>query len=250
MHRIDSDGSIDGAWSNGNPPIGQLGTKLDDDWQNAVQEELAYFIEHLGGTLVKGTNTQLLTTLLTKSWALAGSALQSILKGGTGGLDIGTSIASDLRVLLNNVAQWTFRASDGALVSAGGKIATIGTPTDPTDAMRYGDSFAAPTLVHPSMSHAGWTNGASSGDLGDVRVAYFKDRCRVVHLHGQATYASGDDRIFTFPAGYVPSGTRVMPRENGSSTKYLQVDQTGQVRLVNATADTYFLDGFSFLAEA
>jgi hypothetical protein len=47
---------------------------------------------------------------------LLGSALQSILKGGTGGLDIGTSIASDLRILLNNVAKWTFQASDGALI--------------------------------------------------------------------------------------------------------------------------------------
>jgi hypothetical protein len=51
---------------------------------------------------------------------LAAAALQSILKGGTGGLDIGTSIASDLRVLLNNVAKWTFRESDSALVSSGG----------------------------------------------------------------------------------------------------------------------------------
>jgi hypothetical protein len=51
---------------------------------------------------------------------LAAAVLQSILKGNAGGLDIGTSIASDLRVLLNNVAQWTFRESDSALVTSGG----------------------------------------------------------------------------------------------------------------------------------
>jgi hypothetical protein len=59
-------------------------------------------------------------TLSAGNIAMTRAALQSILKSGTGGLDIGTSIAADLRVLLNNVAKWTFRESDGALVASGG----------------------------------------------------------------------------------------------------------------------------------
>jgi len=46
---------------------------------------------------------------------LLGGALQTILKGGTGGLDIGTSIAADVRILLNNVAEWVFDETDGSL---------------------------------------------------------------------------------------------------------------------------------------
>lgn len=58
MHRIDTDGSVAGAFSDGNPATGTKGTKLDDDWANAVQEELCAVVETCGGTLSKGTNNQ------------------------------------------------------------------------------------------------------------------------------------------------------------------------------------------------
>lgn len=89
---------------------------------------------------------------------LTKSALQSILKGGTGGLDIGTSIASDLRVLLNNVAKWTFRQSDSSLVTSGGsylhsasgnELEIIGSQ----DAGSLGNDILINTLVDRT---AGW----------------------------------------------------------------------------------------------
>lgn len=128
MHRTDAARNVANQFVDKNIGAGTRGTVVDAAWLNAVQEEICYLIEQLGVTLIKGTNTQLFTALFTKSWALAGSALQSILKGGTGGLDIGTSIASDLRILLNNVAKWTFQASDAALI--GPKLQVTATETD------------------------------------------------------------------------------------------------------------------------
>jgi hypothetical protein len=133
MHRTDAARNVANLFVDKDIGAGTRGTVVDADWLNAVQEELCNFIEDLGGTLVKGTNTQLLTTLMSASWALAGSALQSILKGGSGGLDIGTSIAADLRVLLNSVAQWTFRESDGALVSNSKQITGLPSPAAASD---------------------------------------------------------------------------------------------------------------------
>ncbi len=63
MHRTDADGNVGGLFSDGNPSTGVLGTKVDDDWLNAVQEEICNLIEAAGITLVKGTNTQLRAAL-------------------------------------------------------------------------------------------------------------------------------------------------------------------------------------------
>jgi hypothetical protein len=86
-----------------------------------------------GLALLAGTNTFSGVNTFNSNIILAATVLQSILKGGTGGLDIGTTIASDLRVLLNNVAQWTFRESDGALVSNSRQITGLPTPFASSD---------------------------------------------------------------------------------------------------------------------
>jgi hypothetical protein len=59
MHRIDADANVANLFSDGNVGIGQPGTKVDAAWLNAVQEELAYFIELMGLTLDKASHTQL-----------------------------------------------------------------------------------------------------------------------------------------------------------------------------------------------
>lgn len=59
MHRIDTPEAVGGLFSDGNPGTGMPGTNVDADFMNAVQEEIASFIEAEGITLVKGTNTQL-----------------------------------------------------------------------------------------------------------------------------------------------------------------------------------------------
>jgi hypothetical protein len=51
--------NVDGFFTNGDPTLGQLATIVDDDWLNAIQEELCYCIEQSGQTLDKTDRTQL-----------------------------------------------------------------------------------------------------------------------------------------------------------------------------------------------
>lgn len=59
MHRIDSNGAVDGKWQAGNPAIGQKATQIPADWMNTIQEEICYAIENSGGALDKSETTQL-----------------------------------------------------------------------------------------------------------------------------------------------------------------------------------------------
>lgn len=54
MHRVDSPGSVNGLFQNGNPVVGQQATQLLADWFNDVQENLAKVIEDAGLELEKG----------------------------------------------------------------------------------------------------------------------------------------------------------------------------------------------------
>lgn len=64
MHRIDASGHSSNLFTDGNPSGGIEATVVDDDWLNAVQEEIVNAIlTRAGITLVKGTNTQLATAL-------------------------------------------------------------------------------------------------------------------------------------------------------------------------------------------
>lgn len=69
MHRIDADANVANHFSDGNPATGTPGTKIDTAWLNAIQEELANLIEGAGITLVKGTNTQLLSAAVASATA-------------------------------------------------------------------------------------------------------------------------------------------------------------------------------------
>jgi len=63
MHRIDSVGNVGGLWSDGNPVAGLTPTRSDDDWFNAVQEELIAPLTAAGITPVKGSNGQVLDAI-------------------------------------------------------------------------------------------------------------------------------------------------------------------------------------------
>lgn len=54
MHRVDSPGSVNGRFQNGNPVVGQQATQLLAEWFNDVQENLAKVIEDAGLNLEKG----------------------------------------------------------------------------------------------------------------------------------------------------------------------------------------------------
>lgn len=59
MHRIDTSGSIDGKFSDGNPNIGQIATLLGAAFMNDLQENVCFLIESQGIVLEKGKETQL-----------------------------------------------------------------------------------------------------------------------------------------------------------------------------------------------
>lgn len=59
MHRIDTSGNVDNRFHPGNPATGQQATLVDQDWLNAVQEEIVGVIEEANIPLEKGNNTQL-----------------------------------------------------------------------------------------------------------------------------------------------------------------------------------------------
>ena len=64
MHRTDAEAATAGnLFTNGDPGNGIAATVVEEDWLNAVQEELCNTVEDAGITLVKGTNTQLLAAL-------------------------------------------------------------------------------------------------------------------------------------------------------------------------------------------
>ncbi len=75
MHRIDSPGAVAviptpdavggivGYWFKGNPSLGQPATEMDQDWFNAIQEEIGGVIEYAGITLDKTQRTLLLQAI-------------------------------------------------------------------------------------------------------------------------------------------------------------------------------------------
>lgn len=54
MHRVDSPGSVNGLFQNGNPVVGQQATQLLADWFNDTQENLLKVIEDAGLEPEKG----------------------------------------------------------------------------------------------------------------------------------------------------------------------------------------------------
>lgn len=96
MHRIDSPGSVDNRFQNGNPAIGQQATQLTADWFNDMQENVAFVIEDAGIALTKGDGEQLR------------NAIVSLIAGivGTGGGSVPT----------------TLTVTGGGLVTGGGDL--------------------------------------------------------------------------------------------------------------------------------
>lgn len=63
MHRTDADAHVGNMFDEGDPLVPRQPTQLDKYWLNAVQEEIVGVILDAGISLVKGTNTQLLSAL-------------------------------------------------------------------------------------------------------------------------------------------------------------------------------------------
>lgn len=70
MFRIDTDGSVNGQFSDGDLTQGVPGTRVSAAWMTTVQEEIARLIESAGLTLDKGNNAQLVAAAVAAATAL------------------------------------------------------------------------------------------------------------------------------------------------------------------------------------
>ncbi len=84
MHRIDTLDSVGGKFSEGNPSVPRLPTRIDRHWANAVQEEIAQTIEAVGISLRErgqddadaGYGSQLLEAIRALSGSIPGCRLE------------------------------------------------------------------------------------------------------------------------------------------------------------------------------
>lgn len=64
MYRVDSDGNVGNMFDDGDPAVPRVATQLDASWHNEVQEELVNIVTGAGGTLSKGTRTQVRNAII------------------------------------------------------------------------------------------------------------------------------------------------------------------------------------------
>lgn len=81
MHRTDGDANVAGLFDAGDPLVPRLPTQVDPDWLNAVQEEIVNVILAAGVALVKGTNTQLASAVVTNGGVQSVAGTKSFLDG-------------------------------------------------------------------------------------------------------------------------------------------------------------------------
>ena len=145
MHRTDGADHVSNLFSEGDPGVPRLPTQIDKDWLNAVQEEIVGVVLDAGITLVKGTNTQLLSALRDLLVRTTGAAAQTVTGvktftskliasyvaggGGGGGLrglfesNAGEGASSDYTVAIRNYH------TGGGLDSSGATHGVKGTAT-------------------------------------------------------------------------------------------------------------------------
>lgn len=187
MHRIDSSGAVAGAWSDGNPGTGTLGTKIDDDYMNAVQEELCGFIEAAGIALVKGDNTQLRDAV--DAFIAVEAAARTSADGTHAGLTNphgATSAATASRIVLRDANGRAQFADPGAAEDAATKA--------------YVDALAATLTTSAMTLGANWA-------LGVGNVNRVGKRAGVVTFTVESLVASNGSAAWT-ALGTLPVGFR------------------------------------------
>lgn len=113
MHRTDGDGHSSNLFTDGTPGV-VTATQVEEDWLNAVQEELCNAIEDLGGTLVKGTNDQLYTRLIAIFGRLANANTWSAVQLFNGSAGDTNAALQTLTGPTNRKLLWQIVASSGA----------------------------------------------------------------------------------------------------------------------------------------
>lgn len=151
MHRIDTNGSVDGLFQEGNPNTGQQATQLGAAWFNDLQENVLGVLGAAAITPVKGDWTQLADAIV----ALVAGAV------GTGGGEVPTT-----RIV-----------AGGGLVTGGGNLAvdrtlTVTAATAPEVSAGLRNDVALTPLSVAGLIGATFASGLQL-QLGAVRMQIF-----------------------------------------------------------------------------
>lgn len=192
MHRIDSEGSVNGTFSEGDPGLGVLGTKVSADWLNDLQEAICYVIEASGLTLEKGNN------------ALLANAIEAFFESGNF-----TALETRIRNL-----------NSSYLFGADRIIRSNTMPVeDPSNPFKDNDIWVD-TSVQPNVTYQWnsltktWTNVGSVGGGQSVLVAqkleaisdgvvdiFVRDTAPTVMSEGDIWYNDKEDILWFFEDG-------------------------------------------------
>jgi len=133
MHRIDTSGNVDNRFHPGNPATGQQATLIDQDWLNAVQEEIVNVILEANIDLEKGTNDQLASAIVALIAGVVGdgsgavpTTRQLLVAGGL--LAGGGNLAADRTITLTRatVAEVGAQVRDDVVVTPAGLAGLVG----------------------------------------------------------------------------------------------------------------------------
>lgn len=230
MHRTDADGHVANLFDDGTPGV-TPGTLVEQDWLNAVQEELTHVIETLGVTLVKGTNTQLLT------------ALRDMLATFTKGVVITQATTNG-----NGLAATGNGTGKGGTFAAG-TAATGGTRRDAVS-ITNGDldmsGVANPTSttglsnrLTPKNFAKAWSSFTGVGSAGSSTI---HDGCNITSVVEANNGGAGEITV-TFATAMADTNYAVMLGNNGSTAKpFIFSKSTGSFKVRIASS----IDGTSF----
>ena len=134
MHRIDTSGNVNNRFHPGNPATGQQATLIDQDWLNAVQEEIVNVILGANIDLEKGTNNQLAAAIVALIAGVVGdgsgavpTTRQLLVAGGLLAIS-GTTLAADRTLTLTKatVAEAAAQVRDDVVVTPAGLAGLVG----------------------------------------------------------------------------------------------------------------------------
>jgi hypothetical protein len=213
VHKIDTDGNVAGAFTDGDPLIPTPATVIDAPWLNAVQGELVNAIEGLGGTLVKGTNNQILARLnarygrldLANTWAAAQTFGSTVAV--TGNVSLGGSLAVTGSTTLTGPT--TANGATRVNAMLGLNIAPV-FPLDHRLGPTAGDAYARVGASRPLMLRA----GTGAPGLGFNLYADGTQNVRADQGYGaeMLMFTDGSLRVSTADTGAVGSAATLLEK--------------------------------------
>lgn len=217
---------------------------LSEEGFNVGLRKLADYVAYLNqkGALLDVVNlfTAIVQLGTGSGLELTAAALQSILKKGSGKLQLGTAAAnnSDLELLVNGVVKFGLLAA-GGIDAKGERLTNLGAPVGATDALRFGDAASAPTAsklaLRDAAGRAQFADPAAAQDaatkayadglvvstqqgatLGTgwsagTNLCYKTGKVVTLNIAVQGSASASWSSLATLPAGYVPIGAIRFP---------------------------------------